>query len=66
MSSQSKFDKDLVLDMSASIPCAHIPRSFLAEKVLNTVQSYLEMAKTRGLSTIDEVLEDMKIKNDGE
>jgi hypothetical protein len=64
MQIKSKFDKDLVIDMSASIPCAHIPRAFLAEKALDTVQSYLELAKTRGLNTIDEVLEDMKIKND--
>lgn len=64
MQIQSKFDKDLVLDMSANIPCAHIPRAFLAEKALNTIQAYLELAKTRGLNTIDEVLEDIKAKND--
>jgi hypothetical protein len=63
MSMESKFDKDLVLDMSSSIPCAHIPRAFLAEKALTTIQSYLELAKVKGLNTIDEVLEDMKAKN---
>jgi hypothetical protein len=50
--------------MSASIPCAHISRAFLAEKALNTIQAYLELAKVRGLNTIDEVLEDIKVKND--
>jgi hypothetical protein len=64
MQIESKFNKDLVSDMSASIPCAHIPRAFLAEKALNTIQTYLELAKVRGLNTIDEVLEDIKVKND--
>ena len=64
MQIESKFNKDLVSDMSSSIPCAHISRAFLAEKALNTIQSYLELSKIRGLSTIDEVLEDMKLKND--
>jgi hypothetical protein len=50
--------------MSSNIPCAHIPRAFLAEKALNVIQSYLELAKARGLNTIDEVLEDIKVKND--
>ncbi len=63
MSVESKFDKDLVLDMSSSLPCAHISRSFLAEKALNTVQAYLESAKSRGLNTIDDVLDDMKRKD---
>jgi hypothetical protein len=64
MQIESKFNKDLVLDMSSNIPCAHIPRAFLAEKALNVIQSYLELAKVRGLNTIDEVLEDIKVKND--
>lgn len=64
MSEESKFDKNLLLDMSASIPCAHISRAFLAERALGTIQKYLESAKLRGLNTIDDVLEDMKNKND--
>jgi hypothetical protein len=40
-----------------------MPGLLLAEKALNTFKVYLEEAKERGLNSIDEVLEDMKVKN---
>jgi hypothetical protein len=41
-----------------------MPGLLLAERALLIVKDYLENAKTRGLNTIDEILEDMKNKND--
>jgi hypothetical protein len=35
----------------------------LAEKALIVVKEYAEEAKSRGLTTIDELLEDMKVKD---
>lgn len=63
---ESKFNKDLVLDLSMVIPCVHIPRNFIAEKAINYFITYLEKAKSDG-KTIDEVLTDINTieKNNG-
>ena len=63
---ESKFNKNLVLDLSMVIPCVHIPRNFIAEKAINYFITYLEKAKSDG-KTIDEVLTDINTieKNNG-
>ena len=63
---ESKFNKDLVLDLSMVIPCVHIPRNFIAEKAINYFITYLEKAKSDG-KTIEEVLTDINTieKNNG-
>jgi len=55
---ESKFNKDLVLNLSMVIPCVHIPRNFIAEKAINYFITYLEKAKNEG-KTIEEVLSDI-------
>lgn len=55
---ESKFNKDLVLDLSMVIPCVHIPRNFIAEKAIKYFVTYLEKAKSEG-KTIENVLTDI-------
>ena len=59
----NNFDEQLRAIVAKNIPCVHMPGLLLAEKALNTFKVYLEEAKERGLNSIDEVLEDMKVKN---
>ena len=60
---KNEFDTDLRAKVAKNIPCVHMPGLLLAERALYVVKDYLENAKTRGLNTIDEVLEDIKIKD---
>jgi len=59
----NEFDQDLRAKVARNIPCMHMPGLLLAERALIVVKEYVEEAKSRGLTTIDELLEDMKIKN---
>jgi hypothetical protein len=61
---KNEFDEELRAKVAKNIPCVHMPGLLLAERALLIVKDYLENAKTRGLNTIDEILEDMKNKND--
>jgi len=61
---KNEFDETLRANLAKNIPCVHMPGLLLAERALYVVKGYLEEAKARGLNTIDEVLEDMKNKND--
>jgi hypothetical protein len=60
---KNEFDTDLRAKVAKNIPCVHMPGLLLAEKALFVIKDYLEDARSRGLSTIDEVLEDIKIKD---
>ncbi|MGA1046814.1 MAG: hypothetical protein ACO3UU_02300 [Minisyncoccia bacterium] len=60
---KNEFDEDLRAKVARNIPCVHMPGLLLAEKALLVVKEYLIDAKNRGLVSIDEVLEDMKVKN---
>ena len=60
---KNEFDESLRAIVAKNIPCVHMPGLLLAVKALNTFKIYLEESKSRGLNTIDEILEDMKIKN---
>jgi hypothetical protein len=59
----NEFDEELRNIVAKNIPCVHMPGLLLAEKALNVFKVYLQESKDRGLNTIDEILEDMKIKN---
>jgi hypothetical protein len=59
----NEFDQDLRAKVARNIPCMHMPGLLLAERALIVVKEYVEEAKSRGLTTIDELLEDMKIKD---
>jgi hypothetical protein len=61
---KNEFDEELRAKVAKNIPCVHMPGLLLAERALLIVKDYLENAKTRGLNTIDEILEDRKNKND--
>lgn len=61
---KNEFDEELRAKVAKNIPCVHMPGLLLAERALIVVKDYLEDAKSRGLNSIDEVLEDMKNKND--
>lgn len=61
---KNEFDEELRAKVAKNIPCVHMPGLLLAERALLVVKEYLEEAKNKGLNTIDEVLEDMKNKND--
>jgi hypothetical protein len=60
---KNEFDENLRAKVARNIPCVHMPGLLLAEKALLVVKEYLEESKSRGLVTIDDVLEDMKVKN---
>ena len=59
----NEFDEALRAKVARNIPCIHMPGLLLAERALLVVKEYAEEAKSRGLTTIDELLEDMKVKN---
>lgn len=61
---KNEFDEELRAKVAKNIPCVHMPGLLLAERALLVVKEYLEEAKNKGLNTIDEVLEDMKNKNE--
>lgn len=60
---KNEFDTDLRAKVAKNIPCVHMPGLLLAERALSVINDYLNEAKGRGLNTIDEVLEDIKIKD---
>lgn len=55
---KSKYNKDLILDLSMVIPCAHIPREFIADRVTKHFVSYLEKQLENNKS-INDVLVDI-------
>lgn len=61
---KNEFDEELRAKVAKNIPCVHMPGLLLAERALLVVKEYLEEAKNKGLNTVDEVLEDMKNKNE--
>lgn len=60
---KNEFDEELRAKVARNIPCVHMPGLLLAEKALLVVKEYLLDAKNRGLNTVDEILEDIKVKN---
>jgi hypothetical protein len=60
---KNEFDENLRAKVAKNIPCVHMPGLLLAEKALLVVREYLEESRSRGLVTIEDVLEDMKVKN---
>lgn len=60
---KNEFDEELRAKVAKNIPCVHMPGLLLAERALFVIKEYLENCKNNGLNTIDEVLNDMKIKN---
>ena len=63
MALKNEFDEELRAKVAKNIPCVHMPSLLLAERALIIVKDYLTDAKSRGLNTIDEILEDMKVKD---
>lgn len=59
----NEFDTVLRANLASKIPCVHIPKVFLAEKVLLSFREYVNDAKNRGIVNLDDLLEDMKIKD---
>ncbi len=60
---KNEFDEALRAKVARNIPCIHMPGLLLAERALLVVKEYVEEAKSRGLVTIDELLEDMRVKD---
>ena len=65
MPRENEFDEELRARVAKNIPCIHMPGLLLAERALLVVKEYLNECKTKGLVTIDEVLEEIKVKNVG-
>jgi hypothetical protein len=55
---KSNYNKDLILDLSMVIPCAHIPRDFIADRVTRHFVTYLDKKLSDG-KNIKEVLLDI-------
>ena len=58
---KNEFDEALRAKVARNIPCIHMPGLLLAERALLVVKEYAEVAKSRGLVTIDELVADMKV-----
>ena len=54
----SAYNKDLILDLSMVIPCAHIPREFIADRVTKHFVKYLE-EQSQSNKTVNQVLFDI-------
>jgi hypothetical protein len=54
----SAYNKDLILDLSMVIPCAHIPREFIADRVTKHFVKYLE-EQSQSNKTVNQVLYDI-------
>lgn len=54
---KSKYNKDLILDLSMVIPCAHIPRDFIADRVTKHFVSFLDKKNEEGKSLKQVLLE---------
>jgi hypothetical protein len=52
---QSICNKDLILELSMVIPCAHIPREFIADRVIKHFVKYLD-EQSQSNKTINQVL----------
>ena len=63
MPTKNEFDEILRAKVARNIPCIHMPGLLLAERALAAFKEFAEDAKSRGLTTIDELLEDMKVKD---
>jgi hypothetical protein len=61
---KNEFDEELRSKVARNIPCVHMPGLLLAERALLIVKEYIEEAKSRGINTVDDLLEDMKVKNE--
>ena len=61
---KNEFDEELRSKVARNIPCVHMPGLLLAERALLIVKEYIEEAKSRGIDTVDDLLEDMKVKNE--
>lgn len=60
----SEYNLEIRKKIAQSIPCVHMNTILISERVLNTFASYLEVLKSSGYSTIDEVIENLKAKDD--
>lgn len=54
---ESNYNKDLILDLSMVIPCAHIPREFIADRVTKHFVTYLDKNLSDGKNIKDVLLE---------
>lgn len=61
---ESNYNNEIRKKIATSIPCVHMNTILIGERVLNTFSNYLNDLKSKGINTIDEVLEDMKNKNE--
>lgn len=59
----NEFDVELVKKIGMAIPCIHISNPLISDRVLISFRKYLNDCLENGLYTIEQVLEDMKIKD---
>lgn len=60
----SSYNLEIRKKIAGSIPCVHMNTIAISERVLNTFVQYLEILKNSGYSTIDDAIENLKIKNE--
>jgi hypothetical protein len=61
---ESNYNLEIRKKIAGSIPCVHMNTILISERVLNTFVSYLEVLKSSGYSTIDDAIENLKIKDE--
>jgi hypothetical protein len=54
---KSNYNKELILSLSMVIPCAHIPREFIADRVTKHFVEYLDKSLEAGKSVKDILLD---------
>lgn len=61
---QSNYNLEIKKIIANSIPCVHMNTIAISERVLRSTENYLLDLKSKGLTTIDEVLKEIKNKDE--
>lgn len=57
---EKRFNPELKRNVAESIPCIHMNSMSLADRALKTMVKYLRDAQSRGITTIEQVLNDIE------
>lgn len=59
----NEFDTELRKEIAKVVPCVHISNSLIADRVLLAFRKYINQCKENGIITLDDLLNEMKIKD---
>jgi hypothetical protein len=59
----NEFDTELRKEIAKVMPCVHISNSLIADRALLAIRKYINECKENGITTVDDLLNQMKIKD---